>query len=186
MKIFHFLLFFSGLFIVFHIFAIGKRKHPEIASKPTATIRRVINQTGRTIILEIIDADRDWVDVMNILPGDLMINKKIPLSADAAVEYDLVRFDNGQEEEEPDLQLFLRIARVTSIIGHLIDVQVVFTLGIIDWSVDPATDTQIIDTQVWRFLIPEHTFDNYVIDITLRGQDLGASSFAAEVHTSPE
>lgn len=189
MKISHYLLLFVGLFTIVPILAIGKRKQPEVSSGPTAQIRRVANETGRTVVLEIIDAENDWIDVMNILPGDQVINRNVPLSADPDVEHDLVRFDSSQQEEEDDEpveQLFIRVARIARKIDHQIDIKVAFTLGIMDWSTKPATDSQILDTRGGHFHIPEHTFDHYIVDITLRGQDLAASSFVVEMRTTPE
>lgn len=187
MRIAHYLLSFICLFFLVPVLAIGKRKREEIPSGPIAMIRRVENETNRTVALDVINADTDWVDFLDIVPGQQMLNKRIPLSADKHVEYDLFRFNYALPEgQEPAEQFALRIARIVNKLDeHRNDVRVVFTFGRLDSTTGHPVDVEIFGTWVAHYSIHEHELDNYTIDILFR-PDLSQSGMRITQYRTQE
>lgn len=184
MKISRYLIGFVCLFVVFPIFAIGKRKFEKILG-PIAKIGRVVNETGANVTMDVIYKDSDWGEAIQILPGDHVLNKEIPLSADP--NYDLVLFGYElPEDQEPTEQLFVRIARTVELIAHYNYVNTSVTLGIVDWSAEPEPTRQPLLTADQVLRIPEHQLDNYIIDITLRGQNFADSRIESRSYITPE
>lgn len=188
MRIFGYLLAFICVFTVAPILAIGiKRK--EIPTESIAKIRRIANETGRTINMELINADQDWTAFAQILPGDHLINKNITLSADVDAEYDLAQFDTAPEGQEPVERLFVRIARIVTMHGYRKEVRASFTLGILDQPIEPELEPEpdrVFQTLAMAFEIFDYEFDNYLIDVTLSGQDLTASHMEVSRYITPE
>lgn len=171
MKIYQYLLCFICLFIVFPVFALGKRKHKAIDSGPTVTIRNIVNSTNREVALNLIYPDRE--NSYDILPGGhYRFGKRygtIPLSDS---QYDLVRFNYTLPEgEQIEEKFFLGISRtIVKLDTHTNEARVFFDLGIFNLN-DPA-QVRILRELSVPFLIHEHEFDHYVINIEFRGQDL--------------